>query len=124
MNHKLAILYGIIIWAFVLIISLVTSPLHSSESPLFESIMPVALVLAVTVASIKYFQNSKKKTMMAGLCLGLIWLGISLGLDLLLLFSWGSMRMTVADYLKDIGATYSLIPILTTAFGYMYEQNK
>ncbi len=123
MNHKLAILYGIIIWAFVLIISLVISPLHSSERPLFESIMPVALVLAVTVASIKYFQNSKKKTLMTGLCLGLIWLGISLGLDLLL-FSWGPMRMTVADYLKDIGATYSLITILTTAFGYMYEQNK
>lgn len=123
MNHKLAILYGIIIWAFVLIISLVISPLHSSERPLFESIMPVALVLVVTVASIKYFQNSKKKTLMAGLCLGLIWLGISLGLDLLL-FLWGPMRMTVADYLKDIGATYSLIPILTTAFGYMYEQNK
>ncbi|MCE8425538.1 MAG: hypothetical protein J5U17_07140 [Candidatus Methanoperedens sp.] len=123
MNHKLAILYGIIIWAFVLIISLVISPQHSSERPLFESIMPVALVLAVTVASIKYFQNSKKKTLMAGLCLGLIWLGISLGLDLLL-FSWGPMRMTVADYLKDIGATYSLIPILTTAFGYLYEQNK
>ncbi|MCE8423651.1 MAG: hypothetical protein J5U16_06940 [Candidatus Methanoperedens sp.] len=123
MNHKLAILYGIIIWAFVLIISLVISPQHSSERPLFESLMPVALVLAVTVASIKYFQNSKKKTLMAGLCLGLIWLGISLGLDLLL-FSWGPMRMTVADYLKDIGATYSLIPILTTAFGYLYEQNK
>ncbi len=123
MNHKLAILYGIIIWAFVLIISLVISPLHSSERLLFESIMPVALVLAVTVASIRYFQNSKKKTLMAGLCLGLIWLGISLSLDLLL-FSWGPMRMTVADYLKDIGATYSLIPILTTAFGYMYEQNK
>ena len=123
MNHKPAILYGIIIWAFVLIISLVISPLHSSERPLFESIMSAALVLAVTVASIKYFQNSKKKTLMAGLCLGLIWLGISLGLDLLL-FSWEPMRMTVADYLKDIGATYSLIPILTTAFGYMYEQNK
>jgi len=123
MNHKLAILYGIIIWAFVLIISLVISPLHSSERPLFVSIIPVALVLAVTVASIKYFQNSKKKNLMAGLYLGLIWLGISLGLDLLL-FSWGPMRMTVADYLKDIGAIYSLIPILTTAFGYMYEQNK
>ena len=122
MNHKLAILYGIIIWAFVLIISLIISPLHSSERPLFESIMPVALVLVVTVASIKYFQNSKKKTLMAGLFLGLIWLGISLGLDLLL-FLWGPIRMTVADYLKDIGATYSLIPILTTAFGYMYEQN-
>ena len=123
MNHKLAILYGIIIWAFVSIISLVISPLHSSERPLFVSIMPVALVLAVTVASIKYFQNSKKKNLMVGLYLGLIWLGISLGLDLLL-FSWGPMRMTVADYLKDIGAIYSLIPILTTAFGYMYEQNK
>ena len=123
MNHKLAILYGIIIWAFVLIISLVISPLHSSERPLFVSIIPVALVLAVTVASIKYFQNSKKKNLMAGLYLGLIWLGISLGLDLLL-FSWRPMRMTVADYLKDIGAIYSLIPILTTAFGYMYEQNK
>jgi hypothetical protein len=30
------------------------------------------------------------------------------------MFSWGPMRMSLADYAKDIGLVYAMIPIVTT----------
>lgn len=118
MNHKQVVLYGVAVWTFVFIIALLAFPLRAEERPLFESIMPVALALAVTSATVKYFQSAPKKTAMIGFCLGLIWLIVSLLLDSLLFFQ-GPMKMTLADYLKDIGVTYLLILVIPTGFGFL-----
>src|SRR3989338_993505 len=120
MNHKSAVLYGLVIWAFVFIIAMLAFPLRANDRPLFESIMPVALVIATTFASVKYFLKSKKRTTWVGFCLGLIWFGVNVGIDLLM-FSWGPMKMSLANYIKDIGVTYLLIPVITTGIGFIYE---
>jgi hypothetical protein len=39
---KLAIIYGILVWAIPFVVSVVIFPIHDSNRPLFESIMPVA----------------------------------------------------------------------------------
>lgn len=123
MNHKIAILYGIAIWAFVFTAAMLIFPLRANERPLFESIMPVALTFAVTAASVKYFQKSQKRTLMIGFCLGLIWVTVNLAIDMLM-FSWGPMKMSISDYLEDIGLTYLMMPIITTGLGYIYEKYK
>ena len=123
MNHKAAILYGIGIWAFVFVVAIFAFPLRANERPLFESIMPVALAFSVTFSSIKYFQKSIKRTFMVGLCLGLIWLGVNLTIDALM-FSRGPMKMSFADYMKDIGVTYLMIPIISAGFGVKYDKDK
>ena len=96
MSYKSAILYGVVIWAFVFIVAMFAFPLRQNERPLFESIMPVALVLAVTVASIK---NSKSITNFAsGLRMGLVWFVVNLVIDLLA-FSAGPMKMAFFYYI-------------------------
>ena len=123
MNHKSAILYGIGIWAFTFVVAMFAFPLRESERPLFESIMPVALTLATTFASVRYFRSVKDRFVWIGFCLGLIFFAVNFLIDQAM-FSWGPMKMNFLDYLKDIGVTYLLIPIIPLGFGFLLEKNR
>ena len=122
MNHKLSLFYGLLIWSFVFMVAMIAFPLRGNDRTFFESIMPVALTAAVVVASAKYFEQVQKKFVTVGFCLGLIWLGLNLLIDLLLFLSPTPMQMSLVDYLKDIGFTYLLIPIITTGFGFILSK--
>ena len=37
-------------------------------------------------------------------------------------FSWGPMKMSLANYIKDIGVTYLIILIIPSGIGYMLEK--
>lgn len=123
MNHWKAILYGMAIWAFVFIVAMAAFPFRESERPLFESIMPVVLTLAVTLASVFYLRSVSKRALYIGLCLGITWLIVNLALDALM-FSWGPMKMSLLEYIKDIGITYLIILIIPTGIGYLLENRK
>jgi hypothetical protein len=123
MNYRTAVAYGAAIWAFVFVIAILAFPLRANERPLFESIMPVALVLAVTVASARYLRNVGERQLAVAVRVGLVWLAVNLLIDALA-FSSGPMRMSFIDYLKDIGVTYLIIPIIPIGFGYALEKSK
>jgi hypothetical protein len=122
MNYWTATVYGAAIWAFTFATAIVAFPLRADERPLFESIMPVALVLAVTVASARYLRNLRERHLAVAARVALVWLAVNLLIDALA-FSSGPMRMALVDYLKDIGVTYLLIPIIPIGFGYALEKS-
>ena len=76
-------MYGIAIWAFVFRVAILVFPLRANERPLFESIMPVALVLAVTVASVRYIRSASDQEMSVALRVAIPWLGVNLVIDAL-----------------------------------------
>ena len=43
-------------------------------------------------------------------------MAICIGLDLLM-FMWGPMKMSFIDYMKDIGLTYLMLPIIAAGVG-------
>jgi hypothetical protein len=40
------------------------------------------------------------------------------------MFSWGPMKMTIIDYLKDIGITYIMIPVISLFMGLAQTPNR
>ena len=46
----------------------------------------------------------------------------SLGLDLLM-FMWGPMKMSLADYMMDIGLVYLTTPTITIGLGYLLQKH-
>jgi hypothetical protein len=64
-----------------------------------------------------YFKGVKQDFVREGLMIGLLWLAISLIIDLPLMLSGGPMQMTLAEYVADIGVTYLLIPVVTVGLG-------
>lgn len=113
--EKRMIFYGFLVWLIPFLVSFLIWPIHESNRPLFESVMPVVLTASVVFFSKQYFKNVKKEFCRVGIQLGLFWLLISLGIDLIM-FSGGPMKMSLLAYIYDIGLTYLIIPIVTTGF--------
>ncbi len=120
MKRSKVLLYGLLIWLLPFLVSVMIFPLHEAERPLFESIMPVVITACVVFFSVLSFRKTASNFLREGALLGMAWLAISLFLDLLL-FMEGPMKMSPADYAKDIGLTYLMIPIITLGFGYLLE---
>jgi len=115
---KRAIFYGFLIWLIVFAVAMLIYPLRSSNRPLFESLMPVALVTCVTAFAVLYFQRVESRPLREGILLGVVWFIANLAIDQLM-FSWGPMKMSFADYMADIGLTYLLIPVIAIGIGYL-----
>ncbi len=118
---KAVLLYGFLLWLIPFAVAILIFPIKTSSPALFESIMPVVLTLCVVFFSILYFRKLEAGLLKEGVLLGVIWFAISLALDLLM-FMWGPMKMTFADYMMDIGLTYLIFPAVTIGFGYLIEK--
>ena len=118
---KLALLYGFLIWLIPFIVSILIFPIKTSTPALFESIMPVVITICVVLFSILYFRKLDASILKEGVLLGVIWFAISIAIDLLM-FMWGPMKMTFANYMMDIGLTYLIIPAITVGFGYLLQK--
>ena len=122
---RLAVLYGILIWIVVFAVSFAIFPIHDSNRLLFESIMPVAVVASVVLFSILYFRRLDKGFLNEGIKLGLLWVITNIVIDLPLFLLEGSpMKVTLAEYLFDIGVTYLMIPVITIGMGFLLEKRK
>jgi hypothetical protein len=107
-----AILLGLLIWVVPFAVAFAAFPLKESWRSLFESIMPVTVAAVATACAVYYFRSVKTATLREGLVLGLVWLAISVAIDLPLMLS-PPIRMPLLEYLADIGLTYVMIPIIT-----------
>jgi uncharacterized membrane protein YpjA len=117
------ILYGFLIWLIVFIVSVIIYPIHDVHRPFFESIMPVTIVLCTVVFSILYFEDEKNDLFQEGFIVGFSWLAINIIIDLFF-FMEGPMKMSIGDYMMDIGFTYLIIPIITSGFAYILEKKE
>ena len=112
---KKALIFGVLVWAFPFVVSIVIYSIRQSNRVLFESIMPVIVAGSVVIFALLYFDNAKSVSVWEGLRLGLIWFVICFVIDLIM-FSSGPMKMGFFDYLADIGVVYLMIPIITVGF--------
>ncbi|OHA88843.1 MAG: hypothetical protein A2653_00055 [Candidatus Zambryskibacteria bacterium RIFCSPHIGHO2_01_FULL_43_25] len=117
-NLKLALAYGFLVWLIPFAVAFAIFPIHASDRIFFESIMPIVVVLAVVIFAVLYGRKVKSIVLEEWVKLGVLWLAVSVAIDLLM-FSWGPMKMSLADYFKDIGFTYLMIPIISAGFGYL-----
>lgn len=114
-----AVLYGVGIWLVVFVVSVVNFALRTGNRSLFESIMPVTLL--VVTFSVLYLGSVNSDAFRESMVVGFLWLLISLTIDLVLFLPQSPMQMSLADYVSDIGVTYLLIPIIPIGLGYYTE---
>lgn len=109
--------FGFLIWLIPFLVSFVIFPLRNTNRPLFESIMPVVLVLAVMIISVLYFKKIEKESLKEGLIAGVLWFVLSLVIDLMLFLPSSPMQMSFSDYMMDIGLTYLIILMIPIGIG-------
>ncbi len=120
-SFKQALIFGILLWLIPFVVSVLIYPLRESNRALFESILPVVVALCTVFFLARYYKGLASGLLKEGVLLGIIWLAICIGIDLLL-FLRGPMQMSVADYMMDIGLTYLIIPIITVGCGLLAER--
>ena len=109
--------FGFLIWLIPFLVSFVIFPLRNTNRPLFESIMPVVLVLTVMIISVLYFKKIEKESLKEGLIAGVLWFVLSLVIDLMLFLPASPMQMSFSDYMMDIGLTYLIILMIPIGIG-------
>lgn len=121
---KKSFLFGFLVWLVPFAVAFLIYPMHESNRPFFESIMPVAITLSVVLFTFLYFKNVEKDMRGEGVKLGLIFLFMSLVIDLILFMPESPMHMSFPDYLADIGVTYLMIPVLTVGMAYTIDRER
>lgn len=121
---KKSILFGFLVWLMPFIVAFLIFPIHESHRPLFESIMPLVITISVVVFSYLYFKNVDKNIKAEGAKLGIIFLLISLIIDLIVFMPNSPMHMNLLEYINDIGLTYLMIPVITIGMGYAINREK
>ena len=109
--------FGFLIWLIPFMVSFVIFPLRNMNRPLFESVMPVVLVLTVMIVSVLYFKKIEKESLKEGLVAGVLWFVLSLVIDLMLFLPASPMQMSFSDYMIDIGLTYLIILMIPIGIG-------
>lgn len=120
-SKKIALIYGFLVWTIPFVVAFLIFPLRNSDRPFFESIMSVTVTIVTVIFSVLYFKKVEANFLKEGIFLGIVFLAVSIVIDLLM-FSKGPMAMPFVDYLKDIGFTYLLIPVITTGMGYLLDK--
>ncbi len=118
-SFKKATLYGFFIWLIVFAIAFLIFPIHETNRPFFESIMPVIISIVTSFFAFKYFSKVESSFIKEGLYFGIIVTLINWIIDAILMLSPSPMQMTLSDYFQDIGFTYFMILPITLGFGFI-----
>ena len=119
-NSKI-INYGVLVW---LIPSLITVTLASFVAMnVFEIISAVAIAVTVIVFSYLYFRGITENFIKEGILIGIIWLIISIILDLILV-AVGISQLNLTSYAMYVAPLYIIIPAVTIGLGVYMKQKR
>jgi hypothetical protein len=86
--------------------------------------MPLVITISVVIFSYLYFKNVATNIKAEGAKLGVVFLLISLVIDLIMFMPNSPMHMSLPDYVADIGLTYLMIPVITVGMAYAIDREK
>ena len=87
---------------------------------LFKSIMIVVASINGALLLIIYFKKIEESYLKTGCVVGITWLVINWGLDLLILVPMA--KMSLPAYFAEIGLRYLMIPVMSIAMGRVADQ--
>lgn len=114
---KNALLYGFFIWIIVFVVAFLVFPIHESNRPFFESIMPVAISVVTVFFSLRYFKTVEENFVKEGYYLGIVIIVVNWILDAAVMLTPSPMQMSLDEYISDIGFTYFMILPITAGLG-------
>jgi hypothetical protein len=82
---------------------------------LFKSIMIVVGSVSAAFLLISYFKKISSGFLREGIIVGIVWFGLNIALDLLVLVPISGM--TIPDYFAQIGLRYLAMPAMSIAVG-------
>lgn len=115
------VLYGFLAWLIPFVASFF---FYSKEGLtidifLFKSIMIVVGSISAAILLVLYFKKISTAYLKEGIIVGIVWFGINILLDLLILIPMSGM--SIADYFTQIGIRYLVMPAMSITVGKSLE---
>jgi uncharacterized membrane protein YpjA len=110
------LIFAFLAWLIPFAVSVCIIPLKESQPLLFDSLMGVVLAVSTVVLALAYFRRLTANYVANGVRIGVTWAVANWLIDGLM-FSGGPMKMTLAEYVSDIGIAYLAIPVITIGLG-------
>jgi Na+/proline symporter len=115
-SWRRAVGYGLLVWLIPFAVAFSISSVKESWRSLFESVMAVMVAIAVVVFANLYFRRATRRGAVEGIKLGLLWMAISIAIDLPLMLG-PPLNYSPLEYLADVGLTYLMMPVITIGIG-------
>jgi hypothetical protein len=112
------ILYGFLSWLIPFAVSFLFYTKTGQliiDVRFFKSIMIATGSLTAALLLLSYFRKISRNYLHEGILVGLTWLVLNLGLDLLVLVPMSGM--SVGNYFAQIGLGYLVIPVMSIMLG-------
>ncbi|OPX59871.1 MAG: hypothetical protein A4E25_00918 [Methanobacterium sp. PtaB.Bin024] len=113
--------FGFIIWLIPTLATLSVSYLGALNY--FDVISSVSIAVTVIALTYLYFKDINENYVREGIICGVVWLVISIILDIVLIFL-GINKITIIEYVIDIAPIYIVIPAITIVLGLYRNQNQ
>ena len=121
MKIKLAIIYGICIWALIYILTKIISPIFTKNLSNFHIIIPIIMIIVIGFFGILYIRNIVDNEVIEGFFAGLIFILVDSILDLLIFIIPHNKNILVNDYPFHIISMIIITLLITTFLGYLAQ---
>jgi len=108
---KSFIKYGFLLWAILIVVSLILRPIEEGNSPLFESLKAVVLAGSVVLLSALYLKQAKTITPWQAVIVGISWVAVVILLDIVL-YALGLFNLSLGEYFNDVATSYLVVPVI------------
>jgi hypothetical protein len=108
--------FAVLAWLIPFAVSVCIFPLKAEHEPLFDTLMGVTLTCSTIALAVIYFRRLTANYVAHGARIGITWAIANWIFDGLM-FSSGPMKMSLNQYLGDIGIAYLAIPVMTIGLG-------
>jgi len=89
------------------------------DALVFKSIMAVVGSITGAILLVLYFKKIATRYLFEGVVVGLVWIGLNLILDIVILVPMSGM--TIGNYFSQIGLGYLTIPTMSISMGLVAE---
>lgn len=113
------IIFGFVVWIIPTIATFLVSYLN--ELYIFDIVAAVTIAAPVIVFTYLYFVEINTHFLIEGVTIAVVWLAISIVLDILLIFI-GISQTNLVEYAITIVPLYIIIPAITIGFGLYNDQ--
>lgn len=121
MKLKLAIIYGILIWVFITIISSICSPIFTDNLPHINIVVPLSMIIVTGFFGILYIRNIETNEVVEGILGGIIFIIVDLILDNIFFIIPNRINPIVIDYPLHVISMVIITLIITTLLGYLAQ---
>ena len=112
--------YGFIVWVVPYVSAIPLLGLMESDPIFFKTLMIVIGGIVAAICIVLYFNKVEKDYLKEGIWLGVIWLVVNWLLDFAALLPLS--KMPYAQYFKEIGLRYLVMPAFTVPIGYLLSK--